>query len=99
MQILGIIIGIVSGIVWEFLATSPYKEHHALFPSLFINNSTRVIHIHHWLIYLASILIVIILSAKAHKIFHPAVLMVLSFLLAAIVYNVLRFTDLYKFLK
>jgi hypothetical protein len=99
MQILGIFIGLVSGIIWEMLSTSPFKDFPTLIPSLLVNNSSKILHIHHWTIYIAIIFIVLLWSLKTQRLFHPAILMVLSFFVGAIVYNFWKFSDWHKFFE
>lgn len=99
MIIVGIIIGAISGIVWEWLATSPFRNHSTLFPSVIINNSDKSIHIHHWIYYLLAGAVISIWALKTGKLLHPAILMINSFLIAAIVYNFWKYPDWYKFLN
>jgi hypothetical protein len=98
-QILGVVVGFLSGVTLEILATSPYKDFPALFPSQFINSSSSKIHLHHWILYFLLLLITLIWSYKTDKLFHPAVLFITFFLLGAIILNFLKFPDWFIFIK
>jgi hypothetical protein len=99
MQIIGILVGIIGGVVWEMLSTSPFKNFPTLFPSLLVNNSSKILHIHHWIFYLTVLLVTLGWSLKNQKLLHPAVLMIVAFLSSAILYNFYKFGDWYKFIK
>lgn len=98
-QLLGILIGIISGVTWEKLGTTPYKDIPTITPSLIINLSGKHLHLHHWLVYLALLIITIIIAIKTHRLLHPSVLMLTMFLLSAMLYDFIKFPDWYIFLK
>src|SRR5690242_9200509 len=98
-QILGILTGLFSGVILEILATSPYKHFPALFPSQINQSSSGKIHMHHWIWYFLTLLIVLIWSFKTEKLFHPAVLFISFFLAWAILLNFFKFPDWYVFIK
>jgi len=98
-QSLAIFVGLISGIVWEKIGTMPYKNIPTITPSLVINLSGKQLHLHHWLLYLALLLITIIIAIKTNRLLHPSALMIISFLLAAMLYNFIKFPDWYIFLK
>lgn len=99
MQLLGVLVGTIVGIIWEFLSTTQFKTHETLLPSLIINSSSKTVHFHHWLAYFGLIIVVVFLSIKSQKLLHPAVLMVLSFLISAIVYDFWKYPDWSKLIK
>jgi len=98
-QLLGILVGAISGVTWEFLGTTPHKNIPTFTPSLIINLFGKTLHLHHYLLYLAVLIILGIYAVKTNRIFHPSVLMIFFFILAAIIYNFLKFRDWYVFLK
>lgn len=98
-QIIGIITGVTSGIVWEIIGTSPFKNIPTITPSLIIKLNNKNFHLHHWPVYLLILLIIIFWSTKTARIFHPSVLMIISFLSSAITYNIIKFSDWYIFVK
>lgn len=98
-QIVGILVGIISGLTWENLGTTPYKNIPSVIPSLIIDKQGKSFHLHHWPFYLLIIVIVGIWSIKTERIFHPAILYVVAFLLSATIYNLLNFPDSLKFIK
>ncbi len=99
MQILGIFIGFCAGLTWEILSTTPFKNSQTLVPSLIVKQSQQTLHIHHWLIYVIVLISLGIVSYKTNRLSHPAVLFLLSFLIAALAYNFWRYPDWYKFIK
>ncbi|KKR49769.1 MAG: hypothetical protein UT84_C0020G0013 [Candidatus Curtissbacteria bacterium GW2011_GWA1_40_16] len=99
MQVLGIFIGLISGLVWEMLSTSPFNNFPTLIPSLIVKTSTKNMHLHHWPIYLIALIILGVWSYKTTRITHPAILMIMSALFTAIVYNIFKSPDWYKFLE
>jgi len=96
---MAIFIGLISGITWEKLGTTPYKNIPTITSSLNVNFDGKNLHLHHWLLYLGILIIVLIISSKTNRLFHPSVLMIFSFLLGAILYNFYKFPDWYIFLK
>ena len=98
-QSLAIIVGMISGITWERLGTTPYKNIATITPSLIISLSGKQLHLHHWLLYLALLIITAAIATKTHRLLHPTSLMIISFLLAAMLYNFIKFPDWYVFLK
>ncbi len=98
-EIVGIALGLIGGAVWEKLATTPYGNEPTLIQSLIIKVHGENIHIHHFIAYLAIVLTIITVAIKTNRIFHPAVLMILSFLFSAFFYYVWKYTDLHTFLK
>lgn len=98
-QIVGILVGVISGLTWEKLGTTPYKNIPSLIPSLVIEKQGKSLHIHHWPLYLLILVIVGIWSIKTERIFHPAILFAIAFLFSAIIYNFIQFPDSFKFTK
>jgi len=98
-QIVGILVGIISGLTWERLGTTPYKNISSVIPSLIIEKLGKPLHLHHWPFYLLILVIVGVWSMKTERIFHPAILFVIFFLLSAIIYDFIRFPDSFKFSK
>lgn len=99
MGVIGIIVGVISGVVWEWLATSPFGGHSALFSSVIVQGSNKSFHIHHWIYYLLAFAVISIWAIKTGRFLHPAILMVLSFFVAAMLYNFWKFHDWYKFMS
>ena len=98
-QLLGIIIGSMSGFVWEKISTSPYQNFSTFIPSLIVKTSGPNIHLHHWLAYLVVLISLSLWSYKTGRLTHPAYLMVAAFLVAAILCNWNEFPDEYKFIQ
>ncbi len=98
-QFLGVITGVFAGVVWEILSTAPFGSIPTMLPSLILHLFEREIHIHHWLVYAAIIVVTTALSIKTGRLWHPAVLMVLFFLISGIVYNWLKFSNWHVFIK
>lgn len=99
MQVLGIITGLMAGLVWEIIANNPYKEFSTLFPSRYIKYSGNLIHIHHWIWYIFMLIIVIGWSYKTGRLLHPAVLFVIFFLGAALIYGFSKYPGWAIFFK
>jgi len=99
IHVLGIIVGVISGTVWEFISTTPSQEHRTLVSSIFVNTSNKTFHFHHWLIYLGVIVLVLVWAIRTDKFLHPSVLMILSFLTSAIAFNFIKNPDWYIFFK
>jgi hypothetical protein len=89
LQVLGIIVGLLAGLIWEILVNTPYKSFLTLFPSQYLTGNK--IHLHHWIWYVVIFLVIIVWSIRADKSFHPAVLMIESFILTALIYGFLKF--------
>lgn len=98
-QLLAILVGLISGLTWEKLGTTPYKNIPTITPSLIIKQGEKSLHLHHWLLYLGILIVVIIISAKTNRVLHPSVLMIIFFLLGAMLYNFYKFPDWYIFIK
>ena len=98
-QIVGILVGLISGLTWEKLGTTPYKNIPSIIPSLIIRGQGKSFHLHHWPFYLFMLVIVGIWSFKTGKILHPAILFVITFLLSALFYNFTNSPDSLKFIK
>jgi|SRR3989344_25474 len=98
-EIVGILVGIISGLTWEKLGTTPYKNIPSVIPSLIIEKQGESFHLHHWPFYLLILIIVGVWSIKTERLFHPAILFVIAFLSSAIIYNFLHFPDSFKFSK
>ncbi len=98
-QIIGILTDFISGVVWEWLATTQYNNLTYLVPSLLMKQSEKIIHLHHWLLYVGILLFVVILAAKTDRIYHPAVLMIIFALIGALTYNFIRFPNWYIFIE
>ncbi len=98
-QLLAIFIGLISGLTWEKLGTTPYKNIATITPSLIVKLSGYNVHLHHWLVYLVLLIITMAVAVKTQRLTHPSVLMIVSFLLAAMLYDFVRFPDWYIFFK
>jgi len=97
VQWLGILTGFFSGMVWEMIATAPYKNHQTLINSILLDNYNKLIHLHHWVLYFFLIILLVIWSARTDRLFHPAVLMIILFLLGAIAFNYYKYQDFFIF--
>ena|ERR1017187_6976770 len=98
-QLLAILVGLIGGITWEKLGTTPYKNLPTITPSLIVNISGKNLHVHHWLLYAGLLIVFLIIAHKTNRLFHPTALMIYSFLLGAIIYNFIKFPDWYILLK
>jgi len=98
-QSLAILVGLISGITWEKLGTTPYKNIATITPSLIVKLSGYNVHLHHWLIYLGLLILIIVIAAKTQRLVHPSVLMIIAFLITVILYDFIKFPDWYIFLK
>jgi hypothetical protein len=98
-QLLAILVGLISGITWEKLGLTPYKNIPTITPSLIVNVAGKNLHLHHWLLYLGLLIILLIITYKTNRLTHPSALMIFSFLLGAMVYNLIKFPDWHIFLK
>lgn len=98
-QALAVIIGFVSGIVWEIVGTTPYKNIPTITPSLLVPISGKILHVHHWLLYLVALIVTALIAWRTHRILHPSTLMIAAFLIGAMAYNFTKFPDWYIFLK
>jgi hypothetical protein len=96
-QLLGIVVGLLGGIVWEKLGTVSWHGFSSLVPSLIIKFGGQTIHLHHWLIYFFMLITVVCLAWKTERLNHPAILFLISFLMGTIFYNFWRFPDWFKF--
>jgi hypothetical protein len=94
-QALGIIMGIISGFVWEKLSTTPPT----LLPSMVLKVNNRGLHFHHWMGYLVILIIILTLAFKADKLSYPATLMLFFFFIGALTYNFYKFPDWHIFIK
>lgn len=99
MDIIGTIVGLTLGIIWERYATSHSwnKSRSTLFPSLIFKTTGKSVHLHHWIFYLLGGAIVSFWAVKTDSFHYPAVLAVDSFFLAAMLYNFKKYPDWYKF--
>jgi hypothetical protein len=98
-QLWAIIIGFVSGISWEELATAPYKNIPTITPSLFVKIAGKNLHIHHWFLYASLLIVFLAIAYKTNRLAHPTALMIFSFLVGAIIYNFIKFPDWYVLFK
>lgn len=98
LQIIGMLAGIISGSVWEYLGTNAYKEYPTLFPGLLTNHAGKTLHLHHWFIYFLIILFTSIWAYKTNKLFHPATIMFEFFFLAGIIFDIFKYPNWYKFI-
>jgi hypothetical protein len=99
MKLIWIVLGAILGILWERYSTSHSWNKHrtTLFPSLIFRRHGKSLHLHHWLFYFVGGLVLSIWAILAGKFMTPAVLLVISFIVAAIVYNFKKYPDWYKF--
>ena len=97
--IIGLIVGLISGMVFEKLGSTPWNNFQTLVPSLLIENSGKRFHLHHWIIYLSVFLIIAFVTWKTDRMFHPAVIFVLSFLAGSLIFGFLKFPDWLTFIK
>lgn len=97
LQIIGFVFGLLSGVIWEKLATAKFGHFRTLFPSLFVSNGGTTIHLHHWLIYTIALIIILIWAYKTGRLLHPAILFIWSGLLGAIAFDIISFRDWYEF--
>ena len=93
-QLLGIVVGLISGVVWEILVNTPYKNFSTLFSSVYVD---RKVHLHHWVWYVAIFTITILWAYKADRIIHPSVLFIIAFLIGALAYGFWKFPDWVSF--
>ncbi|MBI2598770.1 hypothetical protein HYW40_00915 [Candidatus Curtissbacteria bacterium] len=98
-QIVGIIAGLIAGLIWEKLSTMPWDGHPTLIRSLILNINGARIHVHHFVAYFIIVSAVVVIALRTNRIFHPAVLMVLSFLFSAFFYYVWKYTGLHTLIK
>jgi len=98
-QALGLIAGLCGGIIWEKISTSPFGRIATITPSWTIQISNHVVHIHHWILYLALLIIFGAIAAKTNRLLHPSALMIFSFLIAAMLYNFYKFPDWHVFVR
>jgi hypothetical protein len=96
-QILGLLMGSISGLVWEKISTEPYKNISTITQSWILKMGGVSIHFHHWLGYLGVLLLIFFIAYKTNRLAHPSALMIFSFLLFAIGYDVWKLSDWYKF--
>jgi len=99
LQGVGVVVGILAGVVWEVLGTIPFGEHETLVPHLEVKLGSRVWQWHHWPLYLFLFVAVEVVAMRTGRMWHPAVVMLLSFLAAAMAYNIMKYPDWYKFVK
>lgn len=98
-QLLAILMGFISGVTWEYLSTTPYKNIPTITPSWIIHLSGKDMHLHHWLLYLGVLIITFVIAYKTNRLTHPSALMIFSFFIGAMFYNFIKFPDWYIFLK
>ncbi len=98
-QFAGILAGVISGLVWEKLGTTAYKNLPTITPSLVVNVWGKSLHFHHWVVYLALLLCILIIAIKMDRTFHPSILMILSFFTSAMFYDFFKFSDWYIFIN
>ena len=98
-QITAILIGLISGVTWEELATTPYKNIPTITPSLFVKIYGKTLHVHHWFLYASLLIVFLIVAYRTNRLTHPTALMIFSFILGATIYNFIKFPDWYILLK
>jgi hypothetical protein len=98
-QLLGLFVGAISGVVWEKLSTTAYKNFPSLVPSYITKYGDKTLHIHHWVLYALALIILFTISLKTQRLYHPSILFLIMFLVFAIIYNFLAFPDWYRFVK
>ncbi len=81
--VLAIGLGGIAGFVWEYISNKPYKAFSTLIPSYYLKG----VHVHHWLWYLLVLTIVLIVALRTGRLFHPSILMIVSAIVAAMVYG------------
>lgn len=92
-QIIGVLVGFSAGIVWEKLATDRFGHFRTLFPSMLIKDGAATFHLHHWLLYLISVIVILFFAYKTGRLTHPAILFVVSGLIGAILFDIFSFRD------
>ena len=98
-QLLAIFVGLIGGLTWEKLGTTPYKNIPTITPSWVINFYGKSLHVHHWLLYVGILIVVLTVAYKTNRLSHPSALMIFSFLLCAMLYYFYKFPDWYIFIK
>jgi len=95
--LLAVVVGGWGGVVWEYLANKPYGKHQTLVDSVFVNLFGTRVHLHHWLAYIVALAVLSVWGYFSGRLLHPAVVFLISVLVAAILYNFIYYDDEWMF--
>lgn len=92
-QVIGVVAGLCAGIIWENLATSKFGHFYTLIPSMFVKEGGTTYHLHHWVLYALTLVVIIFLAYKTDRLTHPAILFLLGGFFGGILVDALSFRD------
>lgn len=96
---LSILIGGISGYYWEFVANTSYGGEKTLVQSVFVKIGIIKYHVHHWLLYAVILGFIVFWAYENQKMGHPAIVFIISFIGAALIYGFSRLNGWIIFLE